>query len=188
MKRAMAILLLAAGTAFGQIENPPQSADITDATATGRAVLTAANAAAAATAIGLGANNSVFFNAVEVGQTYSYSAVIGEAVDGFLHIATLQQGEIQIGWGSDTGDYELAATLEQAGWSFHKPFAIANATNRAITRTNLGLGLPALTNTSNVTIMRTLAGSTNTNHPFSGNVSVGTNSLVFSNGILLNVQ
>lgn len=60
------------------------------------------------------------------------------------------------------------------------------------TRTNLGLPLPALTNTSNVTMMRALAGSTNTNHPYSGSISVvgtnNTNTLVFSNGILLEVQ
>jgi hypothetical protein len=59
----------------------------------------------------------------------------------------------------------------------------------AATRTNLSLGLPALTNTSNVTAMRALAGSTNTNEPFSGSISVvgtnNTNTLVFSNGILL---
>lgn len=58
-----------------------------------------------------------------------------------------------------------------------------------LTRTNLGLSLPALTNTSNVTTMRALAGSTNTNQPFSGSISVvgtnNTNTLVFSNGILL---
>ena len=62
-------------------------------------------------------------------------------------------------------------------------------TNLAVTRTNLSLGLPALTNTSNVTAMRALAGSTNTNQPFSGSISVvgtnNTNTLVFSNGILL---
>jgi hypothetical protein len=62
----------------------------------------------------------------------------------------------------------------------------------ATTRTNLGLPLAALTNTSNVTAMRALSGSTNTNHPFSGSVSVvgtnNTNTLVFSNGILQAVQ
>lgn len=59
-------------------------------------------------------------------------------------------------------------------------------TAAAATRTNLGLGLPALTNTSNVTAMRALAGSTNTNQPFSGSISLtNTNTLVFSNGILL---
>jgi hypothetical protein len=65
-------------------------------------------------------------------------------------------------------------------------------TNIAVTRANLGLPLPALTNTSNVTMMRALAGSTNTNAPFSGSVSVvgtnNTNTLVFTNGILLEVQ
>jgi hypothetical protein len=53
-------------------------------------------------------------------------------------------------------------------------------------------GVPALTNTSNVALMRALSGSTNTNHPFSGTVSVvgtnNTNTLVFSNGILQEVQ
>lgn len=61
-----------------------------------------------------------------------------------------------------------------------------------LARTNLGLGLPALTNTSNVAAMRALSGSTNTNHPYSGTVSVvgtnNTNTLTFSNGILQSVQ
>jgi len=48
------------------------------------------------------------------------------------------------------------------------PISFGNTTNSDETRTNLGLGLPALTNTSNVTTMRALAGSTNTNQPFSG--------------------
>jgi hypothetical protein len=53
MKRLLTILLLVAGTACGQIDNPPTSVNIVDSTATGRAVLTATNAAAARTAIGL---------------------------------------------------------------------------------------------------------------------------------------
>jgi hypothetical protein len=61
MNRLLTILLLAAGTAYGQIDNPPTSVNIVDATATGRAVLTATNAAAAATAVGLGATNAVTF-------------------------------------------------------------------------------------------------------------------------------
>jgi hypothetical protein len=72
------------------------------------------------------------------------------------------------------------------------PIGFQSNTVAATTRTNLGLGLPALTNTSNVTAMRALSGSTNTNHPFSGSVSVvgtnNTNTLVFSNGILQSVQ
>ena len=69
MKPPYALLLLVAATiAYGQIDNPPTSVNIVDATATGRAVLTATNAAAAASAIGLGTSNSVFFSAVEVGE------------------------------------------------------------------------------------------------------------------------
>ena len=56
-------------------------------------------------------------------------------------------------------------------------------------RASLGLPLAALTNTSNVTAMRALSGSTNTNTPFSGSVSLtNTNTLVFSNGILQSTQ
>ena len=154
-------------------------------TTVGNAVFTATNAAAAATAVGLGTTNDVQFN-----KTLSQSSVIGGGVDAFLHIVTLQQGEIQIGWGS--GDFEmdeLALTLTQADWKFYKPFSVPNATNRAIIRTNLGLGLPALTNTSNVTTMRALAGSTNTNEPYSGTVALtNTNVLTFSNGVLLKTQ
>jgi len=57
------------------------------------------------------------------------------------------------------------------------------------TRTNLGLPLPALTNTSNVTTMRALGGSTNTNEPFNGSFEVsvpgGNILMIFSNGIFL---
>lgn len=56
-------------------------------------------------------------------------------------------------------------------------------------RSSLGLGLAALTNTSNVTMVRALSGSTNTNTPYSGWVALtNTNVLVFSNGILQSVQ
>jgi hypothetical protein len=67
----------------------------------------------------------------------------------------------------------------------------------SVNRANLGLGLPALTNTSNVTTMRALAGSTNTNHPFSGlfhfvDPEVGngdtTYQVVVSNGIILSID
>jgi hypothetical protein len=61
MNRLLTILLLLAATAHGQINNPPTSVNIVDSTATGRAVLTATDAAAAATAVGLGATNAVTF-------------------------------------------------------------------------------------------------------------------------------
>jgi hypothetical protein len=73
-----------------------------------------------------------------------------------------------------------------------RAIGFVDASDAAQTRTNLGLPLEALTNTSNVTAMRALSGSTDTNHPFSGSVSVvgtnNTNTLVFSNGILQEVQ
>jgi hypothetical protein len=57
---------------------------------------------------------------------------------------------------------------------------------------SLGLGLPALTNTSNVTMMRALAGSTNTNQPFSGTFTIkdensDNRDVTISNGIVLSV-
>jgi hypothetical protein len=65
------------------------------------------------------------------------------------------------------------------------------ASDAATTRTNLGIPLPALTNTSNVTMMRALAGSTNTNQPHSGNLDVvgqlGNFTIVVSNGIIIDV-
>jgi hypothetical protein len=67
MNRLLTILLLLGATAHGQINNPPTSVNIVDSTATGRAVLTATNAAAAATAVGLGTTNNVTFNRVQVG-------------------------------------------------------------------------------------------------------------------------
>jgi hypothetical protein len=73
------------------------------------------------------------------------------------------------------------------------PLSFNNATNEAVTRTNLGIPLPALTETSNVLMMRALSGSTNTNEPFSGTLSWqdyndDTVSIVVSNGIILSVS
>lgn len=66
----------------------------------------------------------------------------------------------------------------------------STAIGAAQSRSNLGFTLPALTNTSNVTAMRALSGSTMTNEPFSGTVELtNTNAvLTFSNGILQSVQ
>ena len=70
-----------------------------------------------------------------------------------------------------------------------EPVSFLNSAAAETTRTNLGLGLPALTNTSNVTAMRALGGSTNTNEPYSGTVALtNTNVLTFSNGVLLKIQ
>jgi hypothetical protein len=66
-------------------------------------------------------------------------------------------------------------------------------TNADTFRSDIGIPLPALTNTSNVTMMRALAGSTNTNQPFSGTfqfISVGDDvfEMVVGNGIILSVS
>ena len=65
-----------------------------------------------------------------------------------------------------------------------------NATNF---RSAIGLSLPALTNTSNVTTMRALAGSTNTNQPYSGVITYkddvdDINTLTVSNGIIIQLN
>jgi hypothetical protein len=173
MNRLLTILLLAAGTAYGQIDNPPTSVNIVDSTATGRAVLTATNAAAAATAIGLGATNSVVFGSVTLDNIFTTSDL------------ALELNEMSFE-GAPVFTFSPGATESWNPISWTGTNAVANIGQ---TRTNLGLRLPALTNTSNVTAMRALAGSTNTNQPFSGSISVvgtnNTNTLVFSNGILL---
>jgi hypothetical protein len=71
-------------------------------------------------------------------------------------------------------------------------FELIGTNLAGVIRKDFGIPLPALTNTSNITMMRALSGSTNTNEPFSGTVSVvgtnNTNTLTFSNGILQSVQ
>jgi hypothetical protein len=72
---------------------------------------------------------------------------------------------------------------------------LAALTNNNVTnfRSAIGLGLPALTNTSNVTTMRALAGSTNTNQPYSGVITYKDdadeiNTLTVSNGIIIQLN
>ena len=85
MNRLLTILLLLGATAHGQIDNPPTSVNIVDSTATGRAVLTATNAAAAATAVGLGTTNNVTFSQLSVssGATTNPAIQLGESTTGF---------------------------------------------------------------------------------------------------------
>jgi hypothetical protein len=66
-------------------------------------------------------------------------------------------------------------------------------TNADAFRGDIGIPLPALTNTNNADTMRALAGSTNTNQPFSGTVSFPDGNedivtVIISNGIILDVQ
>ena len=110
MKRPLAILLLGATTAFGQIDNPPTSTSILDATTVGRAVLTASNAAAARSAIEVTLTN--------LSSTPTLTALTNT-------------GNSVLGTNS-TNTVTVGGNLLVGG-------SIA-VTNAATTRTNLGLG------------------------------------------------
>jgi|LakMenEpi03Aug12_release.lakeMendotaPanAssembly.Ray.scaffolds.fasta_scaffold395863_1 hypothetical protein len=132
---------------------------------------TSTNSSNARSAVGLGAtwltntNVTNFRTAIGLGAS---NEVTLEAIVGGSRSINVVNGEFMGAWYFDDSV------------SFGAPNVV---------RTNVGLPLAALTNTSNVTAMRALSGSTNTNHPFSGSVALtNTNTLVFSNGILQSVQ
>ena len=108
------ILLVAASTAYGQIDNPPQSADITDATTTGRAVLTATNAATAATAIGLGATNDVTFSNVTASGTLAVTGNVGFRRLKMIAADAFDDGDDATLW-LDTSGTNKAATMRLSG-------------------------------------------------------------------------
>jgi hypothetical protein len=143
----------------------------------------ALHAAQTRTNLGLGATNDVTFRNVSV-------------IENNIKLATTMEDEgaaVFIQRGTNESVFLLNLGFTNNTIQALVPIDFNNnTTNAATTRTNLGLPLAALTNTSNVTAMRALSGSTNTNHPFSGSVSVvgtnNTNTLVFSNGILQEVQ
>ena len=125
------------------------------------------------TAVGLGATNDVEFQGVIVGSDLRIS-------NGTIFWGTNER------YAPEDNVFLTAITVEGS-------IAFNNTTNAAATRTNLSLGLAALTNTSNVTMMRALAGSTNTNEPFSGIIAVldgSTNArdITISNGIIVNIE
>jgi hypothetical protein len=135
------------------------------------AALTNTNVTNFRTAIGLGATNDAEFNTLTLGGS-------GQM--------TLRGSTGNIGfYDSIDAEYVLFVPADT------DPVEINSQWNDPDVRSNLGLPLAALTNTSNVTAMRALSGSTNTNHPFSGSISVtgtnNTNTLVFTNGILREV-
>lgn len=136
-------------------------------------------------AIGLGATNSVIFQVIEApgGLVSGDISVNSSGMFGFGASVNLEEGFLYCNNGASDWNFE-GSGIGQSGIISFK-----NSTNASTTRTNLGIPLAALTNTSNVTAMRALSGSTNTNHPFSGSVALtNTNVLVFSNGILQSVQ
>ena len=140
MNRLLTILLLAAGTACGQIDNPPTSADIADATATGRSLLTTASAAAGRGVLG----GSSFGGSIFTGTSLSARPTLIASILGF----------------SVTNNLGFDASLTNF-WT---------ATNAATAATAIGLGATnnvtfnELTATGNVTLSgvnNTMPGATN---------------------------
>jgi len=79
MKRLLLILLLAAGPAYGQINNPPTSVNIVDATATGRDLMTAASPAAGRGVLG----GTSFGGAIFAGTSASAKPTLIASILGF---------------------------------------------------------------------------------------------------------
>ena len=139
---------------------------------------TATNASNARSAVGLGAtwltNTNVTNFRTAVGLGAGDNVAFNEATVFSLTV----QDVTPIGIAGD-------------GLSFNDTNSTNVASAKAGWRDSLGLPLPALTNTSNVTAMRALSGSTNTNHPYSGSYQIsvpgGQVNLVFSNGILQDI-
>jgi hypothetical protein len=135
-------------------------------------------------------NDLRFTNAGSVAAT-SFEA--GEMIVSSAGIQTTEYGgKLDFETGEFTASDVLVFSFSGSSFLLNRAFSFSSPTNADTSRTNLGIPLAALTNSSNVTMMRALAGSTNTNHPFSGSISVtgtnNTNTLVFSNGILQSVQ
>lgn len=137
----------------------------------GLPALTNTNVTNFRTAIGLGATNDVEFRGLlagSVGGSYAFFIPSsGSAMEVYKPI-----------WFGDRGGTNNIFEFE--------------ANDQGLARTNLGLPLAALTNTSNVTMMRALSGSTNANHPFSGSFEFKNSTddvflAVVSNGIILNI-
>ena len=132
---------------------------------------TATNASNARTAIGLGNTNSPSFASVTA-NFYGYLYGMANEAETLIENRDEDAALFQ--------DKDNSLLMSTEGWY------VANTTGF---RSAIGLPLAALTNTSNVTIMRALGGSTNTNEPYSGTVALtNTNVLTFSNGVLLKIQ
>jgi len=130
-------------------------------------------AATTRTNLGLGASNDVEFNTLQLGGSGQMS-IRGTAGSIYFYNGVEVQNVLTIP--ADTDPVEINSQWNNAG-----------------VRSNLGLPLAALTNTSNVTMMRALGGSTNTNEPFSGLLTFiddanGTNTITVSNGLILKLE
>ena len=166
-------------------------------------------AAQVRTNLGLGATNSATFNTLHAEQDASssiYTLTIGQTNTGFRGTGGGASDFVYARDGVSQFGFFSTGLISYVAHTFSAPVAlnygagatavlqfggIDAATGAAISRTNLRLGLPALTNTSNVAMVRALAGTTNTNAPVSGSVELSDGVLswllTFSNGILVNL-
>jgi hypothetical protein len=158
---------------LGAFKNPDNYAELLNAS--GQTVLDVEDNVAVYRAIGFAGTNSTQ-NAADTRTNLGLGGFRKTDGDGFAEIYSGE--DLRIVAGDSIQFYE--------GFGFGGTNATAFASE---SRASLGLRLPALTNTSNVTAMRALAGSTNTNEPYSGTVALtNTNVLTFSNGVLLKIQ
>ena len=170
MNRLLTILLLLGATAHGQIDNPPTSVNIVDSTATGRAVLTATNAAAARSAIGAGTVNEGGEPSFESVTANLFTAdSINEATGGLQALDLLN---FSLTFGTNYV-LEWSATDVQ----LNKPLTFLGTNTAATTRTNLGLGATNSVTFSNITASGTLtaANIAFTNNYFTNDTTFATN-------------
>jgi hypothetical protein len=160
----------------------------------GWSALTNTNAANFRTAIALGQTDSVTFSSATISNSLTVATTLGSSL--FINNTNISikygpegSGFLRLFNGGETISLGADGKTELSG-----PLAFDQTADAAITRTNLGLPLPALTNTSNVTTMRALSGSTNTNHPYSGVLTVldvgafdDTVAVTISNGIIISI-
>jgi hypothetical protein len=146
-------------------------------TAVGNSVATATNATSAQNAIGISATNVLVVSNIDIEAFGSGSGggFVGRQTDGSLVLR-----------GTNTTT-SVPAVFGFTGFDT----GLLSAAN---VRSAAELTLAALTNTSNVTTMRALAGSTNTNQPFSGVLTVldlgafdDTVQVTISNGIIISI-
>ena len=137
-------------------------------TTVGNAVFTATNAAAAATAVGLGTTNDVTFNKISLpagGGTNNLVLQLGASNTGFYVFTGFGEPAVFV-----HNDAQVFAAAP-ATFSLYKPLAFVNPTNSDITRTNLGLGYlgtNAVTTLTNLGLANIRSNSINTSSHVSG--------------------
>ena len=213
MNRLLTILLLLGATAaHGQINNPPTSVNIVDSTATGRAVLTATNAAAAATAIGLGAfknpdNYAELLNAS--GQTVldvEDSVAVYRAIDWAGTNSETYKGATRTNLGLGATNNVTFSNITASGTLYAKDSTASPATNSSLAKgiqwTNLAgfhaaiygnyVGTPQLViaagasnSFSDVATFRSTGMTVNSNAVVGGTLAVS-NTATFSTNVTVN--